>query len=50
MLLCDKEQLVTLHRVNDSYHLWQHLETYMHKHNIVHDKKIQYYFLESQQI
>ncbi|RIB13069.1 hypothetical protein C2G38_2041274 [Gigaspora rosea] len=31
---CDTGQPITLHRINDSYRLWQHLETSMHKENV----------------
>ncbi|CAI2201762.1 8303_t:CDS:1, partial [Funneliformis geosporum] len=29
---------ITLHRNNDSYQLWQHLETNMHKNNVIYEK------------
>ncbi|CAG8857215.1 16110_t:CDS:2, partial [Gigaspora margarita] len=31
---CDTGQPITLHRIDDSYRLWQHLETSMHKENV----------------
>ncbi|UZO09827.1 uncharacterized protein OCT59_030040 [Rhizophagus irregularis] len=32
---CDTGTPITLHRINDGYRLWQHLETNMHKDNII---------------
>ncbi|UZO07154.1 uncharacterized protein OCT59_027449 [Rhizophagus irregularis] len=32
---CDTGTPITLHRINDGYRLWQHLETNMHKDNIM---------------
>ncbi|RIB11198.1 hypothetical protein C2G38_128256 [Gigaspora rosea] len=31
---CDTEQPIILHRIDDSYRLWQHFETNMHKENV----------------
>ncbi|RGB26550.1 hypothetical protein C1646_770311 [Rhizophagus diaphanus] len=35
---CDTGMPITLHRINDGYRLWQHLETNMHKDNIMNTK------------
>jgi phage anti-repressor protein len=29
---------ITLHWINDSYRLWQHLETNMHKDNVINEE------------
>ncbi|CAI2197857.1 3973_t:CDS:2, partial [Funneliformis geosporum] len=35
---CDTGTPITLYRNNDSYRLWQHLETNMHKNNVIYEK------------
>ena len=35
---CDTGQPITLHRVDDSYQLWQHLKTNMYKDNVIHEQ------------
>jgi len=35
---CDTGQPIILHRVDDGYRLWQHLETDIHKDNVMHEQ------------